>query len=476
MNSYLNHYIDGRWIKGTGDHNHVVINPATEEPVSEVVLGTTAEVEMAVDAARTAFEKFSRTSKAERVALFERIMTEYEKRTSDIARSISDEMGCPISIATGEQVGAGLRQFRGTLEALKDFTFEDSIGKSRVLFEPVGVAALITPWNWPLNQISAKVAPALAAGNAVILKPSEQTPGSAVIFAEVMEAAGVPSGVFNLVHGDGPGVGEALSTHPGIDMISFTGSTRAGILVAKNAASTVKRVHQELGGKCPDIILEGTSLDAALRGAANAILINSGQSCHAPTRILVHQSQHDEAVTRLAAIFNEQKIDDPAKEGPHIGPVVSKAQYEKIQSLIKKGIDEGATLAAGGLGLPPGKTKGYFVRPTIFGGVSNDMVIAREEIFGPVLVVIPYEDDADAIRIANDTPYGLAAYIAGDPVKAKTIVPLLRAGGVYINVNGLTVDFDAPFGGYKQSGNGHESGRFGIVDFLEVKAVIGELA
>ena len=296
-----------------------------------------------------------------------------------------------------------------------------------------------------------------------------------MIVAEVMESAGAPSGLFNLIHGDGPCVGEALSKHPGIDMISITGSTRAGILVARNAADTVKRVYQELGGKCPDIILEGTSLDAALRGAANAILINSGQSCHAPTRLLVHRSQHDETVTRIAAIFKEQKVDDPAKEGARIGPVVNKAQYEKIQSLIKAGLDEGATLAAGGVVLQPGMVKGYFVCPTVFGSVSNDMIIVREEVFDPVLVVIPYEDDAEAIRIANDTPYGLAAYIAGDPTKAKTIVPRLRAGGVYINVDGLTVDFDAPFGGYKQSGKGHESGRFGIVDFLEVKAVIGEL-
>ncbi len=341
------------------------------------------------------------------------------------------------------------------------------------MFEPIGVVALITPWNWPMNQIVAKVAPALAAGNTVILKPSEQTPGSGAIFAEVLAAAGVPKGVFNLVQGDGPGVGEALAKHPDIDMISFTGSTRAGIQVAKNAADTVKRVSQELGGKSPNIVLEGTPLDLALPGGAGGVLLNSGQSCVAPTRLLVHKSQHDEAVQKLAAIFGSQAVDDPAKEGNHIGPVVNKAQYEKIQGLIEKGIAEGATVAVGGPGRPDGKNHGYYVRPTVFGNVNNDMTIAREEIFGPVLCVIPYEDDADAVRIANDTPYGLGAYIAGDPAKAKQIVPKLRAGSVYVNAGGL--DFNSPFGGYKQSGNGREFGRFGMHEFLETKSVIGDL-
>jgi len=474
MHSYLKHFINGQWVESEGGGRHVVVNPATEEPVSEVVLGTAADVDKAVAAARAAFETFSQTSKEERLALLGRIVEEYKKRIPDIAKAISEEMGCPISMASTAQSGSGLGHLGSAIEALKGFEFEESTGKNKVVYEPIGVVGLITPWNWPMNQIVAKVAPALAAGNAVILKPSEQTPGSAAIFAEVLAAAGVPAGVFNLVQGDGPGVGEALARHPGVDMISFTGSTRAGIMVAKNAADTVKRVHQELGGKSPNIILEGTPLDVALPGGAGGVLLNSGQSCIAPTRLLVHKSQHDEAVKKLAEIFNARKVDDPAREGDHIGPVVNKAQYEKIQGLIEKGVAEGATLAAGGPGRPEGKDKGYYVRPTVFGNVSNDMTIAREEIFGPVLVVIPYEDDADAVRIANDTPYGLGAYIAGDPARAKTIVPRIRAGSVFVNAGGL--DFNSPFGGYKQSGNGREFGKFGLAEFLETKSVIGELA
>jgi aldehyde dehydrogenase (NAD+) len=332
---------------------------------------------------------------------------------------------------------------------------------------------LITPWNWPMNQIAAKVAPAIAAGNTVILKPSEQTPGSAAIFAEVMHAAGVPAGVFNLVQGDGPGVGTALALHPDIDMISFTGSTRAGILVARNAADTVKRVHQELGGKSPFIILPGTPLDLALPGGAGGILLNSGQSCIAPTRFLVHRSQYEEALEKLGEIFGAKEVGDPAREGGHIGPVVNKAQYDKIQGLITKGSAEGARLVTGGPGRPAGMDKGYYVQPTVFGDVSNDMTIAREEIFGPVLVVIPFDTLDEAVAIANDTPYGLGAYIAGDPGVAKTIVRKIRAGSVFVNSGGL--DFNSPFGGYKQSGNGREFGKFGLEEFLETKSVIGDL-
>jgi aldehyde dehydrogenase (NAD+) len=333
---------------------------------------------------------------------------------------------------------------------------------------------LITPWNWPMNQIVAKVGPALAAGCTMILKPSEEAPSCAAIFAEVMDAAGVPAGVFNLVQGDGEGVGTAMAKHPGIDMISFTGSTRAGIMVAKNAADTVKRVAQELGGKSPNIVLPGAPLDQALPGGCYGVLLNSGQSCVAPTRMLVHRPQHDEAAEKVAAIFNAKKVGDPLQEGDHIGPVVNKRQWERIQGLIQKGAEEGATLAAGGPGLPEGVNRGYYVRPTVFSNVTTDMTIAQEEVFGPVLVIMPYEDEEDAVRIANDTPYGLGAYIAGDPNQARKLVGRIRAGAVFVNSGGLA--FDMPFGGYKQSGNGREFGKYGLEEFLEVKSVIGSFA
>jgi aldehyde dehydrogenase (NAD+) len=473
MKSYLKQYIDGAWVESEGGTRHEVINPATEEAVSEVTYGTKADVDKAVTAARKAFETFGETTREERLELLGKILAEYQKRIPDIAKAISEEMGCPISTASTAQSGAGLGHIATTIETLKGFEFEESTGKNKVVREAIGVVALITPWNWPMNQIVAKVAPALAAGNTVILKPSEQTPGSAAIFAEVLDAAGVPAGVFNLVQGDGPGVGTALAQHPDIDMISFTGSTRAGIMVAKNAADTVKRVSQELGGKSPFIVLPGTPLDLALPAGAGGMLLNSGQSCVAPTRFLVHSSQYDEAIDKLAGIFGAKPVGDPAKEGPHIGPVVNKSQYEKIQGLIQKGIDEGAKVAVGGLGRPEGLDKGYYVQPTVLRDVSNDMTVAREEIFGPVLVVIPYETIEQAIEIANDTPYGLGAYIAGNPADAKPIVRKLRAGSVFVNAGGL--DMNSPFGGYKQSGNGREFGKFGIEEFMEVKSVIGEL-
>jgi aldehyde dehydrogenase (NAD+) len=474
MNRYLQHYVDGRWIDSEGGRSHAVVNPATEEVVSEVVLGTAADVDRAVAAARRAFESFSQTSREERLALIGRMIEAYKARSADIAKAISEEMGAPITLATTGQAGSGLGHLLSTLEALGDFAFEETVGKNRVVYEPIGVVALITPWNWPMNQIVAKVAPAIAAGNAVILKPSEQTPGSAAIFAEVMNAAGVPAGVFNLVQGDGPGVGEALAKHSGIDMISFTGSTRAGILVARNAADTVKRVHQELGGKSPNIILPGTPLDTALPGGVAGLLMNSGQSCIAPTRFLVHRSQYDEAVAALTAIFAARAVDDPSREGGHIGPVVNKAQFDKIQGLIQTGIDEGATVAIGGPGRPEGLAKGYYVKPTVLANVTNDMTVAREEIFGPVLVVIAYDTLDEAVAIANDTPYGLSAYIAGDPQVAAGIVGRIRAGSVFVNSGRL--DFGMPFGGYKQSGNGREFGRFGLEEFLETKSVIGDLS
>lgn len=473
MKSYTQHYIDGRWVDSKGGRKHQVINPANEEVASEIVLGTAADVDDAVRAARRAFETFSQTSKQERVALIERIIAEYQKRVPDIAEAIATEMGCPISIAKTAQAGSGMGHLGNALKALQDYEFAEKIGTNTVVREPIGVVALITPWNWPMNQIVAKVGPALAAGCTMILKPSEEAPSSAAIFAEVMDAAGVPAGVFNLVQGDGEGVGTALAKHPDIDMVSFTGSTRAGIMVAKNAADTVKRVAQELGGKSPNIILEGTPLDMALPGGVGGVLLNSGQSCVAPTRMLVHRSQHDEAAEKVGQMFSAKKVGDPLSEGDHIGPVVNARQWDRIQGLIKTGIDEGATLVAGGLGRPEGLDHGYYVKPTVFANVTAEMTIAREEIFGPVLVIMPYENEDDAVRIANDTPYGLGAYIAGDPAKAKRLVGRIRAGAVFVNSGGLA--FDMPFGGYKQSGNGREFGRFGLEEFLEVKSVIGQL-
>jgi len=473
MNEYLQHYIGGEWVASTGSETKTVLNPASEEPVSTVVLGTSEDVDRAVAAAKTAFPAWSQSSKQERLALLGRIQEEYAKRIPDIARAISEEMGCPISIASTAQSGSGLGHIGATMAALESFDFVESTGENRVLYEAAGIVALITPWNWPMNQIVAKVAPALAAGNCVILKPSEQTPGSAHIFAEILDAAGVPAGVFNLVQGDGPGVGTALAKHPGIDMISFTGSTRAGIQVAKNAADTVKRVHQELGGKSPFIVLPGTPLDLALPGGAGGILLNSGQSCVAPTRFLIHKDQYDEAIEKLTQIFGSKVVDDPAKEGDHIGPVVNQPQFEKIQGLIQKGIEEGAKVAVGGPGRPEGKDKGYYVQPTVLRDVTNDMTVAREEIFGPVLVVIPYDDVDQAVEIANDTPYGLGAYIAGDPQQASQVARRIRAGSVFVNAGGL--DFNSPFGGYKQSGNGREFGKFGLEEFMETKALIGDV-
>jgi aldehyde dehydrogenase (NAD+) len=474
MESYLKHYINGEWVESDGGTRYEVINPANEEPCTEITLGSQADVDKAVAAAKKAFESFSQTSVEERVALLEKILEEYKKRAPDIAKAISTEMGCPISVAQTAQVGSGIGHFMSTIEALKNFQFEEIVGTNKVVHEPIGVVALITPWNWPMNQIVAKVAPAIGAGDTMILKPSEECPGSAAIFAEVMDAAGVPPGVFNLVQGDGPGVGTALSVHPDVDMVSFTGSTRAGILVAKNAADTVKRVHQELGGKSPNIILEGAPLEQAVPAGLGGVCLNSGQSCVAPARMLVHKSQHDEAARIGGEFMKNLPVGDPAEEGGHIGPLVNKAQWDKVQALINKAIEEGATLEAGGPGLPEGFNKGFYIRPTLFSNVSNDMTIAREEIFGPVVTIIPYEDEEDAVRIANDTVYGLSSVISGDPERAKAMAPKIRAGMVY--VNGGSPNPALPFGGYKQSGNGREFGKWGLAEFMEIKSIIGDVA
>ncbi len=474
MKSYLNHYINGAWAPSDGGTRHEVINPATEQPCSEITLGSAADVDRAVAAARTAFESWSQTSVDERAAVLERIIEEYKARMPDLAKAVSEEMGAPIGFATAAQVPAGLGHFIATLKALRGFTFEERLGRARVVHEPLGVVAMITPWNWPLNQITAKVAPALAAGDTMVLKPSEEAPGCAMILAEIMDKAGVPAGVFNLVNGNGPGVGAALSAHRDVDMVSFTGSTRAGIAVAQAAAATVKRVHQELGGKAPNLVLEGADLAAVLPPTMMGVLANSGQSCIAPTRLLVHSSQVEGATAVIKAMMEATHVGDPAEMGAHIGPVVNKAQFDKIQGLIQSAIDEGATLVTGGTGRPDGRNAGYFVRPTLFTGVTPAMRIAQEEVFGPVATITSYETRDEAIRMANDTPYGLSAAISGDPAEAARVAPKLRAG--LVTINGWSPDGNAPFGGYKQSGNGRENGRYGLTDFMEVKTVVGEPA
>lgn len=474
MRSYLNHYIDGTWVESEGGTRHEVINPATELPVTQISLGSQADVDKAVAAAKTAFETFSRTSVQERAALLEAILAEYETRIDDLAQAMAAEMGAPISFARVAQASRGVAHLKSTIQALGEFQFEEQIGNSLVVHEPIGVVALITPWNWPMNQIVAKVAPTLAAGNTMILKPSEEAPACAAIFAEILDKAGVPAGVFNLVNGDGPGVGTALSRHRHVDMVSFTGSTRAGIQVAKNAADTVKRVHQELGGKSPNVILPGADLAKAVPAGLMSVVMNSGQSCIAPARMLVHESQADEVVQIATATMKAVRAGDPTEEGRHIGPVVNKAQWEKIQGLIRKGLEEGAKLETGGPGRPDGIDNGYYVKPTLFSGVRNDMTIAREEIFGPVVTIIPYKDEEDAIRIANDTEYGLSAVLSGSAEEVRRVAPRLRAGMVYIN--GGQPDPSLPFGGYKQSGNGREYGKYGLAEFMEVKSLVGVLA
>ena len=472
MREYRQFYINGEWVDPAVANDHDVINPATEEVCAVISLGSEADVDKAVAAAKAAFPSFSRTSRQERVELLESCAEVYQKYYKDIAAAISEEMGAPAKLANTAQAYCGLGHLQEAAKVLKDFAFEEDLGEHRVFKEPIGVCGLITPWNWPVNQIGCKVAPALAVGCTMVLKPSEVAPLSAYLWTQVMHEAGVPAGVFNMVNGEGPVVGTALSRHPDVDMMSFTGSTRAGTLVAQNAAPTVKRVTQELGGKSPNIILEDADLEQAVTGGLMHMYNNTGQSCNAPSRMLVPADKLSEAEEIAARVSSKVVVGDPASEETTMGPVVSEIQFKKIQGLIQAGIDEGATLAAGGTGRPDGIDKGYFVKPTVFSNVSNDMTIAREEIFGPVLSILPYDDEDEAIRIANDTPYGLAGYVqSGDIGHAREVAAQIRAGNVHIN--GASGGFDVPFGGYKQSGNGREWGHHGFTDFLEIKAVEG---
>jgi aldehyde dehydrogenase (NAD+) len=472
MVNRLQFYIDGAWVDPAVKKITPVVNPATEEALYDIALGSKADVDKAVAAAKRAFETFSQTSREERVALLERVIEVYKTRIKDLGAAVSDEMGAPLPFAEKFQAGAGLGHLVSTLEVLKTYQFEEPMGTAVVVREPIGVVGMITPWNWPLNQIGCKVGPALAAGCTMILKPSEFTPSSALIFAEILHEAGVPKGVFNLINGLGPEVGVAMSEHPDIDMISFTGSTRAGIDVAQRAAPTVKRVSQELGGKSPNVILDGADLQKAVKGGVAHVFNNSGQSCNAPTRMIVPMDKMKEVAEIAKSVAESTKAGDPRAADTNIGPVVSSIQWNKIQGLLKKGVDEGATVVAGGPGLPSGVNKGYYVRPTVFADVTNDMTIAREEIFGPVLTIIGYKDEDEALKIANDTPYGLAGYVsAGSVEKAREFGNKIRAGNV--NLNGVPNERTAPFGGYKQSGNGREWGKFGLEDYLEVKAIAG---
>jgi aldehyde dehydrogenase (NAD+) len=469
---YRKFYIDGRWTDPAAPRDYEVVNPATEQSAGVISMGGAADVDRAVAAARRAFDSFAQTSREERRALLEKILSVYKKRYDDVAHAIQVEMGAPTKLAHGSQAGIGVGHLAAMVDVLKTFQFEEQRGGSRLLLEPIGVCALITPWNWPINQVAAKVVPALAAGCTMVLKPSEFSPFSAMIWAEVMDEAGVPAGVFNLVNGTGTEVGAALAAHPDVDMVSFTGSTRAGTEVARLAAATVKRVHQELGGKSPNILLDDADFERAVSNSVRHVFENSGQSCNAPTRMLVPASRLAEVEALAKKTAESVIVGDPASDRTTIGPVVSKVQFDRVEGFIARGIAEGAKLVIGGEGRPEGLTKGYFVRPTIFSNVTNDMVIAREEIFGPVLAILPYKDEEDAVRIANDTPYGLAAYVwSNNLARANRIGRRIRAGRV--TLNGAAGDMNIPFGGFKKSGNGREWGEFGLRDFLEVKAVLG---
>ena len=467
-------YINGEWVDPITPKSLGVINPANEEVVSEISLGSEEDINKAVAAAKKAFTTFSVTSREDRLELFEKIINVYKKRMPDLAKAITSEMGAPVNLANAAQAPAGLGHLSKAYNALKEYKFETTINTTIIRKEPVGVCGLITPWNWPINQIACKVGPALAAGCTMVLKPSEVAPLSAIIFSEILDEAGVPPGVYNMVNGDGPTVGEAMSKHPDIDMMSFTGSTRAGISVAKAAADTVKRVTQELGGKSANILLHDADFNKAVTKGVMHCMNNSGQSCNAPTRMLVPQSKMDEVIDIAKNTLSKIVVGNPESEATTIGPVVSEIQYNKIKNLIDIGIKEGATLVAGGTNAPEGYNKGYYVEPTIFANVTNDMTIAREEIFGPVLSILGYKDEDDAINIANETIYGLSGYVSSENVEnAKSVASKLRTGMVHIN--NAPGDQSAPFGGYKMSGNGREWGEFGLEDFLEIKSVMGAI-
>ncbi len=465
-------YIDGKWVDPVAGRDFAVINPATEEPIATISLGGAADVDQAVTAARKAFDSYSGTSVEERKRLLQSIIAVYQSKIEQMAETMSREMGCPVSLSRGAQAPSGTAHLMEIVKVLERFQFEERRGTTLMRQEPIGVCGMITPWNWPMNQIVAKVAPALATGCTMVLKPSEMAPLSAILFAQILHEAGVPAGVLNLVNGDGPTVGAAIAAHPGIDMVSFTGSTRAGVAVATAAAPSVKRVTQELGGKAANIILDDADFAKVIPQGVDTCFRNSGQSCNAPTRMLVPQNRMSEAVDLAKHAAEKTKVGDPFAEGVTNGPLANRNQFERVQKMIQKGIDEGAKLVTGGTGRPDGISKGYFAKPTVFSDVRNDMTIAREEIFGPVLCIIPYQDDDDAVRIANDTSYGLAGFVSsGNIERARGVAKQIRAGNVHIN--GARVDFAGCFGGYKQSGNGREWGEAGLEEFLELKAIFG---
>jgi aldehyde dehydrogenase (NAD+) len=472
MKSCRQFYIDGKWVDPAEVRDFTVISPASEEAIATISLGGAADVDRAVAAAKRAFESYSETSPDERLRILRRIIEVYQSKMEQMAETISQEMGCPLSLARKAQAPAGLAHLMEIVRVLEHFKFEEAKGSTVMRKEPIGVCGLITPWNWPMNQIATKVAPALAAGCTMVLKPSEVAPLSAYLFTQILDEAAVPPGVFNMVNGDGPTVGAAIASHPDVAMVSFTGSTRAGVAVAVAAAPSVKRVTQELGGKSANIILDDADFEKAVQLGVQECFRNSGQSCNAPTRMLVPRSRMDDAVVAAKKAADTTRVGDPSSEDTNLGPLASKAQFEKVQRLINQGMTEGATLLAGGLGRPDGMNKGYFVKPTVFANVRNDMTIAREEIFGPVLCIIPYEDENDAVRIANDTPYGLSAFVtSGNRERARSVAKRIRSGNVHIN--SARIDFGGCFGGYKQSGNGREWGEAGLEEFLELKAIFG---
>ncbi len=475
MENCLKFYIDGAWVDPVDPQPFDVINPANEQVIGQIMMGNEEDVNKAVAAAKRAFASFSRTTVQERLELLDAVIASYTNRIDEVAETISAEMGAPMWLSKAAQAAMGIAHLTTVRGILENYTFESQHDNTLIRKEPVGVCGLITPWNWPINQIACKVAPALAAGCTMVLKPSEVAPLNAALFTEILDDAGVPAGVFNLVNGDGPKVGEAMSAHPDIDMMSFTGSTRAGVAVAKASADTVKRVAQELGGKSANIILDDADFSKAVAQGVQSCFMNSGQSCNAPTRMLVPASRHDEVVEMAVAAAEQVKVGDPNADDTTIGPVVSEMQFDKIQGLIGKAIDEGTELATGGLGKPDGLNAGYYVKPTIFSNVTNDMTIAREEVFGPVLSIMKYETEEEAITIANDTVYGLSGYVQSGSIEhAADVAAQIRSGNVHLN--GAGADLQAPFGGYKQSGNGREWGEHGFEDFLETKAVLGHAA